>query len=188
MKEVSTKTVSKAKMQAEWLEIQAAQVNPARFRPLYERYYESMFRFIFKRTADEFLAGDLCAQVFLKAIQKLKDYDFRGVPFSSWLFRIASNEIALYFRQANKQRVIGLEESQIKDMADEMEVSDTDALLEKMLMHLDELKPTDMELIEMRFFEGRSFKEIAEILDITENNAKVKTYRTLDRLKKKMVN
>ena len=47
-----------------------------------------------------------------------------------------------------------------------------------------ELPEDELQLIEMRFFEKRSFKEIGEILEITENNAKVKTYRILEKLKK----
>jgi RNA polymerase sigma-70 factor (ECF subfamily) len=45
------------------------------------------------------------------------------------------------------------------------------------------LKEKDLQLIELRFFEKRSFKEIGEILDITENNAKVKSFRALEKLK-----
>ena len=45
------------------------------------------------------------------------------------------------------------------------------------------MKESDIQLIEMRFFEQRAFKEMGEILAITENNAKVKTFRALDKLK-----
>ena len=50
-----------------------------------------------------------------------------------------------------------------------------------------DLEEEDMQFIEMRFFEKRAFKEIAEILGITENNAKVKTYRILEKLKKILI-
>jgi RNA polymerase sigma-70 factor (ECF subfamily) len=48
---------------------------------------------------------------------------------------------------------------------------------------LRKLKPIQYQLLQLRFWEGRAFKEIAEIMDITESNAKVKTYRVLDKLK-----
>jgi RNA polymerase sigma-70 factor (ECF subfamily) len=54
------------------------------------------------------------------------------------------------------------------------------------VQQLDNLKDADLQLIELRFFEHRPFKEIAEILDMTESNAKVKTYRILERLKKRL--
>lgn len=180
------KTVSAERMQEEWQEIQAAQQNPALFRPLYNRYYEPVFRFIHKRTADEELSADLCSQVFLKALQRLSEYSFRGVPFSAWLFRIASNEVSQHYRQVQKNRVVSVEESQMGDVVDEIEEEDNELLRATLLVALDELKEGDMELIEMRFFEQRSFKEIAEILDMTESNAKVKTYRILERLKKRL--
>jgi len=52
---------------------------------------------------------------------------------------------------------------------------------------MEELKEVEMQLVEMRFFEQRPFKEIAEILGLTESNAKIKTYRTLEKMKKYIV-
>jgi len=180
------KTVSVAAMEAEWQEIQAAQQNPARFRPLYERYYESIFRFIFRRTADGDLAADICSQVFLKALQRLGGYQFRGVPFSAWLFRIASNEVAQHFRQNSQKRTVSVEENTLSEVAEEMEIEGELWEVEDLVQALDTLKPDELTLIELRFFEQRPFKEVAEIMGITESNAKVKTYRILERLKKRM--
>jgi len=185
--EVSKKTVSSDTMQAEWIEVQAAQRNPARFRPLYERYYEPIFRFVFRRTADEALCADLCSQVFLKAIQRLDSYTFKGVPFSAWLYRIASNEVAQYYRTHKKQRVVSIDDNIIGELAEELGSVDNSSLLQNMISLLDTLKQEDLEIIEMRFFEDKPFKEIAAILQITEANAKMKTYRILERMKKKMV-
>lgn len=180
------KTVSAAAMEAEWQEIQAAQQNPARFRPLYERYYEPIFRFVFRRTADSDLSADLCSQVFLKALQRLESYQFRGVPFSAWLFRIASNEVAQHYRQNSQKRTVSVEENTLGDVAEEMDVDGEIWQVEDLVNVLDTLKPAELELIELRFFEQRPFKVIAEILGITESNAKVKTYRILERLKKRL--
>lgn len=182
----SHRTVSAEKMQAEWLEIQAAQDNPALFRPLYNRYYEPIFRFVFRRTADEVLTADICSQIFLKAMQRLASYDYRGVPFSAWLYRIASNEIAQHYRTRNKGRTVSIEETNLGDMMDEMEEENNEQLYKQLIGALDDLKETDLQLVEMRFFEQRPFKEIADILGMTESNAKVKTYRILERLKKKL--
>ena len=183
---VSSKTVSENQMQAEWLEVQAAQDSPAMFRVLYNRYYEPIFRFVLRRTGDEALTADVCSQIFLKALQRLDSYTFRGVPFSAWLYRIASNEVNQHFRKAKKERVVSIEEQKVSDLAEEIEYTDTEGLLDNMIDLLDELKPADLEIIEMRFFENRPFKEIAEILGITQANAKMKTYRILGRLKKKL--
>lgn len=176
-------------LQQEWLEIQAAIADRAQFRPLYERYFEQVFRFIFHRTADEALAADLCSQVFLKAMQGLDSYSFKGLPLSAWLYRIAQNEVRQHFRAAQKSRVVSAEDAQLAHLAEEVEEGNDAAQLHQALLNaLDELDPADMELVEMRFFEERPFKEIAEILGISEANAKMRTYRILERMKRKMLN
>lgn len=181
------KTVSDEAIQVEWREIQAAQQDPAMFRPLYDRYYEPIFRFIYQRTTDEALTADLCSQVFLKALQRLSGYEFKGVPFSAWLYRIAANETAQHFRYNQRRRIVSMEEANLQDMMEEMDEPFDEDQKWKLLGVLDDLKDKDLELIEMRFFEQRPFKEIAEIAGITESNAKVRTYRILERLKKKML-
>lgn len=184
METSQNKTVSQEAMRAEWEEIQAAQRQPSLFRPLYDRYYEPIFRYIYRRTNDEHLTADLSAQVFLKAIQKLSKYQFKGVPFSAWLYRIASNEVAQHFRNTQKERVVSIEDQNLSDIAEELSTQDTEKLRAAMIDALQDLKPLDLSLIELRFFEQRPFKEIADILDINESNAKVKTYRILERMKK----
>jgi RNA polymerase sigma-70 factor (ECF subfamily) len=66
------------------------------------------------------------------------------------------------------------------------EEGDFEKIRQSMLGALQQLKESDMVMIEMRFFEERPFKEIAQILSITESNAKVKTYRILEKMKKIM--
>ncbi len=185
--DVSNRTISSEAIQSEWQEIQAAKLNPALFRPLYNRYFEPIFRFILSRCGDESLAGDICSQVFLKAMQKLKGYEFKGVPFSAWLYRIASNEVAQHYRNTKKTRVVSAEEMQLEDIVEEMDFDHFGEYRDVMLEVLEELKPIEMQLIEMRFFEKRPFKEIAYILKLSESNAKVKTYRILERMKKKIL-
>lgn len=182
--EVPKKTVPVEAMQNEWAIIRAAQKDPALFRPLYDSYFESIFRFIFRRTDNENLTADICSQVFLKAMQQIDKYQFKGVPFSAWLFRIASNEIAQHYRNTQKNRVISLESAHINELVDEMDSHQLENYQNALIQALDQLDENDVQFIEMRFFEQRPFKEIAEILEITESNAKVKTYRILEKLKK----
>ena len=185
--DVSNRTISSEAIQSEWQEIEAAKSNPAMFRQLYNRYFEPIFRFILSRCGNENLAADICSQVFLKAMQKLKGYEFKGVPFSAWLYRIASNEVAQHYRNNKKMRVVSAEETQLEDMVEEMDFDNFGEYRDVMLEVLEELKPIDMQLIEMRFFEKRPFKEIADILNLSESNAKVKTYRILERMKKQIL-
>jgi len=68
-------------------------------------------------------------------------------------------------------------------MIDEFEEDNSEQNRKRLFESLAKMKEKDMQLIEMRFFEKRSFREIGEILEITENNAKVKAFRAIERLK-----
>ena len=181
------RTVSAEAINQEWVEIQAAQKDPALFQPLYNRYFEQIFQFIYKRTVDENLCADICSKVFLKAMQRLDGYSFQGVPFSARLFKLASNEVAQHYRQTKKNRVVSIEDYNLNSMLDEMDTDDLAPFRAVLVQSLDELREGDLEIIELRFFEQRPFKEVADLLDITESNAKVRTYRVLERLKKIMI-
>ena len=170
-------------MELEWQLIQRCVHQPSLFRSLYDKYYDNVFKFIFRRTNDMELTGDLCSQTFLKAMQSLSNYKFQGVPYSSFLFRIATNEVAGYFRIQQKTRTISLESSACAALYVEIEDSIYDEHKPFLTKALSGLKEVEMQIVEMRFFDKKTFKEIADILDITENNAKVKTYRILDKLK-----
>jgi len=78
--------------------IERAKLNPAHFAPLYKKYHEVIFRYIFKRVDEEETAYDITSCVFIKAITNLPKYEYRGIPFSSWLFRIAKSELYQSFR------------------------------------------------------------------------------------------
>jgi RNA polymerase sigma-70 factor, ECF subfamily len=166
--------------------IEKAKADPNRFTPLYNKYYKQIFLFIYRRADDEDITADITSQVFLKAILHLPKYEFKGVPFSAWLYRIASNEINQFFRNSKASRAISMEDSGIERLHEELGDDDSDEKeKEKMLMEsMNHLTKEEVQYLELRFFEDRSFKEVGYILKITENNAKVKTYRILDKIKK----
>jgi RNA polymerase sigma-70 factor, ECF subfamily len=163
--------------------IERAKKNPAHFAPLYKKYYEAIFRYIFKRVDEEESAYDITSCVFVKAILNLPKYEYRGIPFSSWLFRIAKSELYQAFRDKKAQRTVSIDSMQLGKVMEEFQIDETEHKREVLLKILPMLKENQLQLIEMRFFEKRSFREIGEILGLTENNAKVKTFRALLKLK-----
>jgi RNA polymerase sigma-70 factor (ECF subfamily) len=177
---------SESDIQQELQQIEAAKKDPLRFGALYDRYYKPVFVFIYRRTDNEELAADLTSQVFLKALINIKKYVFKGVPFSAWLFRIAFNEINMYFRKNKTQRVVSLDQLGLKQIAQETEQEGDPEAVKRMMAALKHLDAIDLQMIELRFFEKRSFAEVGEITGITENNAKVKVYRILDKIRKLM--
>ena len=172
-------------LQEELIIIEKAKMNPQFFAPIYNRYYESIFRYIYKRVDEQEAAFDITSNVFVKALGALNKFEFRGVPFSSWLFRIAKSELYQSFRDKKASRTINIDSVTIVQIVDEICDDQSEENRQKLLTSLTLLKENELQLIEMRFFEKRSFREIGEILGLTENNAKVKTFRALVKLKKK---
>ena len=185
---MSKRTLTKEEIQEEYLVIKAAQKNRRRFGVLYERYFDEIFFFVLKRVDDQETCGDVTSQVFYKAMTKLDKYQFRGVPFSAWLYRIAINEVNQHYRETNKQRTISADSKDLTQIMEEViEDEDTEVHLQQLVDAFDYLSHEEVQMIELRFFEKLAFKEIAQVYNITENNAKVKMYRLLDKMKKIMV-
>ncbi len=185
MVEASKYHVTKVDQASEQALVEAAKKDPKSFAVLYDTYYEQIFRYIYKRLDDKEQAFDAAQQVFLKALDNLAKYENRGVPFASWLYRIAFSELNNLFRQQKAERTVNIDSVSVYNIIEEIQESKIDQYHDKIVSIIyKQLEEDQLQLIEMRFFEKRSFKEMAEILDITENNAKVKTYRVLDLLKK----
>lgn len=162
--------------------------DPSAFKYMYEKYFKRVFLFVYHRVGDKDISSDITSQVFLKALQRLNQYSFRGLPFSSWLFRIAVNECNDFFRRTKRSRLVILEEQHSEILYEEMFGQETmEELKAKLPNVLQSLKEDELQVIELRFLEGRPFREVAEILGITEIYAKVKTYRILGKMKKLFV-
>jgi RNA polymerase sigma-70 factor (ECF subfamily) len=176
--------MSEAEIQHEYEILERSKRNPRAFGELYERYFDRIFNFIYRQIDDEDITADLCSQTFLSALRNVGRYEFRGVPFSAWLYRIASNEVNKYYRKKKRDNVFSLEEVRVRELIEQAHETWDEEIIQKLLLYLKSL-PTDMlQVLELRFFEDKDFKEIAFILDITESGAKMRTYRALDRLRK----
>jgi RNA polymerase sigma-70 factor (ECF subfamily) len=165
--------------------VKLAKVKRSDFGILYERYFDVIFRFIFKRIAgDEASTGDLTQQTFMKAMASLEKYEDRGLPFCSWLYRIAQNEVNLFFRANKKDFTLEIEDKQVLHILDEANLGNYMTIedQEKLVQKLNELPQENKDLIELRFFQDMSFKEIANIYSISEANAKMRIYRILEKM------
>ena len=175
---------SDTRIQSELRIIEKSKKNPNHFAPFYEQYHENIFRYIVKRVDDVEAAYDITSNVFVKALTNLHKYEFRGVPFSSWLFRIAKSELYQSFRDKKARRTVSIDKVVVADIFEELEESCNEERKADLMQALRKINEKDLVLIELRYFEKRSYREIGEIISVTENNAKVKTFRALQRLRK----
>lgn len=154
------------------------------FAAIYEKYFTRIFRYIYNQTDSEDLAADLCSQTFLSALNNIQRFEYRGLPFSAWLYRIASNEVNKYYRKAKAQKIFSLEEVQLREIFLQQEEDYSEERAEQVMQFMKELPAEMLDVLHLRFFEDKDFKEIAFILEITESGAKMRTYRALDKLRK----
>ena len=173
-------------IRAEYQVLMKAQQDPRHFAPLYEKYYDAIFIYINRRVDDEEVSAEITAQVFFNCLKNIRNFQFRGVPISAWLYKIALNEVNQFFKKQNgHQRAVSLKERHIDILFEEIESFEPQVDKQQLLSSLlGKLGDDDIQLLELRFFEDRSFKEIGYLLGLTEVNAKIKTYRVLDKLKK----
>lgn len=165
----------------QWIE--KAKKNPADFGVLYKKYYLQIFRFVLKRVADENAAAEIVSDIFVKALQNINKYQFKGFPFSSWLFQIARNEVNLTYRKEKYNKTVTVETPELNEVLEEVDETQHEENIQLLLGGLKELKEEELELLEMRYFEKRPFKEVSEILAITESTAKVRMHRVMQKLK-----
>ena len=148
-----------------------------------------------RRTANLEAAQDITSETFLKALRKLWQFRWRNVPFSSWLYRIATNEVNQYFRKAEYKKSISMEELQEQGFELISPHDPESALIEaqeKLKQYQDFLEIQEkilrlpakyQEIIALRFFEQKQIKEISEILGKKEGTVKSLLHRAVEKLR-----
>ena len=175
--------------------VERAKGDTKAFGELYEQYYSRIFGYILRRTASIEVAQDVTSEVFFKALKNLGQFHWRGVPFSSWLYRIATNEIADYFRKS-KSWQFSLEEVSnpisFSNPSTETELLQAEAELKRyedfLALHenVSKLPLKYQEVIVLRFFEAKQLKEIGEIMGKREGTVKSLLHRGLEKLRRLM--
>ena len=110
------------------------------FAQLYEAYFDKIYRYIVMRIRNETEAEDMTQQVFMKVLQSISSYKSKGVPFSSWIYRIAHNQVVDFLRQQNKKATVDIEGLPLPDAGD-----DPQHMMEKQV-DIEELKESNPEI------------------------------------------
>lgn len=179
-----SKHISQEEIRLEFETVKKAVKDPEKFKVLYDRYFTVIFNYIFRKIDDEDITADLTSQTFLKALRNLRKYKFKGVPFSAWLYRIASNEVNRHYQQTNKKLVFSFDVQEFENLIEQSIEKEEKPDIDYIIQQMQSMCESDIEVLELRFFETKSFSEIAFIMDITEATAKMRTYRAIDKLRK----
>ena len=168
--------------------VSQAKNNAHAFGLLYDEYYSQTYSYVLKRTASVNTALDITSEIFLNALKNIGKFQWRGIPFSAWLYRIAAHEISNYYR-ANGHRQISLDELVDFDIPDE-EQAEAQTKLEQQADFLAvhsvvvRLPLKYREVVMMRYFDDLRLNEIAQRLGKSEGTIKSLLHRGLEKLKR----
>ncbi len=154
------------------------------FGVLYDRYLDKIYRFIYYKTFNQETAEDITSSVFHKALEKINSYSEGKGSFSSWLYRIARNSVIDHYR-TNKNNLSLEDVFEVGVDERTPETIDATRALKTVQTYLESLDARQREIITLRIWEDKSYKEIAEIIGGTEGSIKMAFSRGIRELREK---
>jgi len=167
--------------------IEKSRKNKEEFAPIYKHYKRHIKKFFTFRVTGSETAEELTSITFEKALKGLDNFQWQGVSFSSWLFRIARNTLIDFYRKKDKRNKTSSLEIVYHLPSGEStpeEKVETMFAEEKLYKILKQLPPREQEIIYLKFFDGYTNKVIAQITELSETNIGTIVYRTIKKLRK----
>jgi RNA polymerase sigma-70 factor (ECF subfamily) len=153
---------------------------------LYRRYVQEIYRYCYFRLHDEATAEDLTADVFVAMVESLPRYVDRGLPFTAWLYRIASARLVDYYRRMTHRQADELSD----DLVDHSHDIESDVAqridVEQIWKALAELTEEQQLVVQLRFIEGKSVDEVAQQLGKSPGSVKALQHRALGQLSQRL--
>lgn len=165
-------------IEQERLLIEAAQQDPQRFADLYEANFERVYAFIVRRVHDRTQAEDLTSEVFHHALANLSRFEWRGVPFAVWLYRIAANAIADAWRRSSNHD----NDSTLLDNLDQSNWPEIERRA-SLFQLVNSLPEDQRSVIIQRFIEQKSIRDIAKAFGKSEGAIKQLQFRAMENLR-----
>lgn len=165
--------------------VEQAKTDPEAFGKLYERYVEKIYNYVYYRIGNQQEAEDLTAKVFYRALDHIPNYNNKGVPFAAWLYRIAHNLVANWYRDRKRRKVVALEQVTLSSEkeAGPQRAAERANEAELLLAAIQKLPPERQELLTLKFIERMSNADIGQLMGRSEGAIKSLYHRTLVSLK-----
>ena len=161
----------------------AKECDPSAFATIYDHYYLDIYNYIYHRVANVQLAEDLVSEVFLKVLESIDSFTFRGIPLSAWLFRLARNLLIDYFRTSPRPGVeVPLEEEVVLTEGGPDAALERKVTRKQLLGALSNLTEDQKEVVVLKFMEGFSNTDVAKIVGRSEGAVKSLQHRALSTL------
>jgi RNA polymerase sigma-70 factor (ECF subfamily) len=156
---------------------------------LYEANFDRIYRYIAIKIGDRTEAEDMTQQVFLHALKSISSYKEKGLPFSSWLYRIAHNQIVDYFRKKSKRATVPLDESLPIPAVDgdPKYIVEKKVTVEEIVTATRKLTAAQQEVISLRFASELSIIEVAGVMGKSEGAIKALQHSAIVALRNALV-
>jgi RNA polymerase sigma-70 factor (ECF subfamily) len=168
-----------------WTLVKAAQDGDmAAFGELFDRYYDVVFRFVLFRVGDRTLAEDIASETFVRGLRRISSVSYMGRDIGAWFITIARNLIFDHVKSSRyrlEQATSDIIELSPSTNGPEQQVLDG-ATNEELLRCVRKLNPDQQECIQLRFLQGLSVAETAQIMDRNEGAVKALQHRAVRRL------
>jgi RNA polymerase sigma-70 factor, ECF subfamily len=169
--------------------VQRAQKNDSQaFAEIYEAYFDKIYRYIAMRIRNEMEAEDLTQQVFMKVLHSISSYKSQGVPFSSWIYRIAHNQVVDFLRQHNKKATVDIEGLPLPDTADDPQhILEKEYAVGELKKAMQNLTESQREVLALRFTSEMPIAECAGIMGKSQGAIKALQHSAVQALRKALV-
>jgi RNA polymerase sigma-70 factor (ECF subfamily) len=153
--------------------------DPEAWAKVYDEYFPRVYRYIALRVSDKTEAEDLAGQVFLKAVESVSLFKWRGIPVSAWLFRIAHNHVIDYRRTSKAKLHLPLDDALVSDDVDPVSEAERNEDISQVIQAVGRLTQSQRDVIELRFAGGLSTAEVAKVLGKSQGAVKVLQHSAL---------
>ena len=157
------------------------------FTQLYESHFDKIYRYVVLRIGNKTEAEDVTQQVFLKALQSIRSFKWKGIPFSAWLFRIAHNLVVDYLRKVKKVVITPLDESSVKSDSNPQLLVEQRLDIEQLISATKRLTRAQREVISLRFAGELSVTESAKAMGKSEGAVKALQHSAIVALRKALL-